>query len=124
MIGGSLLLYAWRAKQVGLGGKFDVVSRESLLLSNNVLLVVAAGSVLLGTLYPLFIDALGMGKLSVGPPYFNSVFVPLMVPAMFLMGVGPIARWKKASLPELAVRLRWAFLASVVAASGPSFCTR
>ena len=116
VIGGSLLLYAWRAKQVGLGGKFDVVSRESFLLSNNVLLVVAAGSVLLGTLYPLFVDALGMGKLSVGPPYFNSVFVPLMVPAMFLMGVGPIARWKKASLPELAVRLRWAFLASVAAA--------
>jgi cytochrome c-type biogenesis protein CcmF len=116
VIGGSLLLYAWRAKQVGLGGKFDVVSRESLLLSNNVLLAVAAGSVLLGTLYPLIIDALGMGKLSVGPPYFNSVFVPLMVPAMFLMGVGPIARWKKASLPELVVRLRWAFLASVAAA--------
>ena len=116
VIGGSLLLYAWRAKQVGLGGKFDVVSRESLLLSNNVLLVVAAASVLLGTLYPLIVDALGMGKLSVGPPYFNSVFVPLMVPAMFLMGIGPIARWKKASLPELAVRLRWAFVASVVTA--------
>lgn len=116
VIGGSLLLYAWRAKQVGLGGKFDVISRESFLLSNNVLLTVAAGSVLLGTLYPLIIDALGMGKLSVGPPYFNSVFVPLMVPAVFLMGVGPIARWKKASLPELAVRLRWAFLAAVVTA--------
>jgi cytochrome c-type biogenesis protein CcmF len=81
-----------------------------------VLLVVAAGSVLLGTLYPLIIDALGMGRLSVGPPYFNSVFVPLMAPAVFLMGIGPIARWKKASLPELAVRLRWAFLASVVTA--------
>jgi cytochrome c-type biogenesis protein CcmF len=116
VIGGSLLLYAWRAKQVGLGGKFEVVSRESLLLSNNVLLVVAAGSVLLGTLYPLIIDALNLGKLSVGPPYFNSVFVPLMVPAVFLMGIGPIARWKKASLPELAVRLRWAFLASIVTA--------
>ncbi len=116
VIGGSLLLYAWRARQVGLGGKFDLISRESLLLSNNVLLVVAAGSVLLGTLYPLIIDALGMGKLSVGPPYFNSVFAPLMVPAIFLMGIGPIARWKKASLPELAIRLRWAFLASVVAA--------
>jgi cytochrome c-type biogenesis protein CcmF len=116
VIGGSLLLYAWRAKSVGLGSNFEVVSRESLLLSNNVLLTVAAASVLLGTLYPLIIDALGMGKLSVGPPYFNSVFVPLMVPAVFLMGVGPIARWKKASLPELAVRLRWAFLASVVTA--------
>ena len=116
VIGGSLLLYAWRAKHVGLGSRFDLISRESLLLSNNVLLAVAAGSVLLGTLYPLIIDALGMGKLSVGPPYFNRIFVPLMVPAMFLMGVGPIARWKKASLPELAVRLRWAFLASAVTA--------
>ena len=116
VIGGSLVLYAWRAKQVGLGSKFDVLSRESLLLSNNVLLTVAAASVLLGTLYPLIIDALGMGKLSVGPPYFNSVFVPLMVPAVFLMGVGPIARWKKSSLPELAVRLRWAFFASVATA--------
>jgi cytochrome c-type biogenesis protein CcmF len=116
VIGGSLVLYAWRAKQVGLGGKFDVISRESLLLSNNVLLTVAAGSVLLGTLYPLIVDALGMGKLSVGPPYFNTVFVPLMGPAMFLMGIGPIARWKKASLPDLAARLRWAFVISVVTA--------
>ena len=116
VIGGSLLLYAWRAKQVGLGGKFEIVSRESFLLANNVLLTVAAGSVLLGTLYPLIIDALGMGKLSVGPPYFNTVFVALMVPAMFLMGVGPIARWRKASVPELAIRLRWAFVASAVTA--------
>src|SRR5687767_14523345 len=71
VIGGSLMLYAWRARQVGLGGKFEVVSRESLLLANNVLLTVAAGSILLGTLYPLIVDALGMGKLSVGPPYFK-----------------------------------------------------
>jgi cytochrome c-type biogenesis protein CcmF len=116
VIGGSLLLYAWRAKQVGLGGKFDVVSRESLLLSNNVLLTVAAGSVLLGTLYPLIVDAFGGAKLSVGPPYFNLVFVPLMAPAMFLMGIGPIARWKKASLPDLVTRLRWAFVISVISA--------
>src|SRR5687768_7240180 len=116
VIGGSLILYAWRARQVGLGGKFDVVSRESFLLSNNVLLTVAAGSVLLGTLYPLIVDALGMGKLSVGPPYFNLVFVPLMAPALFLMGIGPIARWKKASLPDLAARVKWAFVVSVVSA--------
>jgi len=116
VIGGSLLLYAWRASHVGLGGKFEVVSRESFLLSNNVLLTVAAGSVLIGTLYPLIVDALGRGKLSVGPPYFNAVFVPLMAPAVFLMGVGPIARWKKASVPELAVRLRWAFVVSVITA--------
>jgi len=115
VIGGSLLLYAWRAKQVGLGGNFDLVSRESFLLTNNVLLAVAAASVLLGTLYPLFIEVLGMGKLSVGPPYFNTIFVAVMVPAMFLLGVGPTARWKKASLPELAVRLRWAFAASAIA---------
>jgi len=117
VIGGSLALYAWRAKQVGLGARFEVLSRESLLLTNNVLLVVAAGSVLLGTLYPLFIDALNLGKLSVGPPYFNSVFVPLMAPAAFLMGVGPIARWKQAKLPELAVRLRLAFGLSLVTAA-------
>ncbi|HEY8205314.1 MAG TPA: heme lyase CcmF/NrfE family subunit [Pyrinomonadaceae bacterium] len=114
VIGGSLALYAWRAKQVGLGSKFDLLSRESLLLTNNVLLVVAAGSVLLGTLYPLFMDALNLGKLSVGPPYFNAVFVPLMAPAMFLIGVGPIARWKQAKLPELATRLRWAFIISLI----------
>jgi cytochrome c-type biogenesis protein CcmF len=86
VIGGSLVLYAWRAKQVGLGSKFELLSRESLLLTNNVLLIVAAGSVLLGTLYPLFIDVLNLGKLSVGPPYFNAVFVPLMAPAAFLIG--------------------------------------
>jgi cytochrome c-type biogenesis protein CcmF len=117
VIGGSLALYAWRAKQVGLGSRFEILSRESLLLTNNVLLIVAAGSVLLGTLYPLFVDALNLGKLSVGPPYFNSVFVPLMAPAAFLIGVGPIARWKHAKLPELAVRLRWAFVLSLVTAA-------
>jgi len=116
VIGGSLLLYALRANQVGVGGKFDVVSRESLLLSNNVLLTVAAASVLLGTLYPLIVDALGGAKLSVGPPYFNLVFVPLMAPAMFLMGIGPIARWKKANLPDLLTRLRWAFVISLLTA--------
>jgi cytochrome c-type biogenesis protein CcmF len=78
--------------------------------------MVATAAVLLGTLYPLVLDALGLGKISVGPSYFEAVFVPLMVPALFLMGIGPIARWKKASLPELAVTLRWALAASFVAA--------
>jgi cytochrome c-type biogenesis protein CcmF len=87
-----------------------------MLLANNVLLVAALGSVLLGTLYPLFLDALDLGKISVGPPYFDTVFVPLMTPAIFLMGIGPLAQWKKASLPELAVRLRWAFGVSAVTA--------
>jgi cytochrome c-type biogenesis protein CcmF len=114
MIGGALLLYAWRTAKVGLGGSFAALSRESLLLANNVLLAAAAGTVFLGTLYPLAIDALGAGKISVGPPYFEAVFVPLMAPALFLMGVGPLARWKRQSLPELAVLLRWALAVSVV----------
>ena len=116
VVGGSLILYALRAPQVGGGGGFNLMSRETLLLSNNVLLVVAAATVLLGTLYPLLIDALAMGKISVGPPYFDAVFVPLMVPLVFMMGLGPVARWKKASLPDLAKRLRWAFAAAVVTA--------
>ena len=108
VIGGSLTLYALRAPKVGVGGRFELVSRETALLANNVLLLAAAGSVLLGTLYPLFLDALNLGKLSVGPPYFDAVFVPLMTPLAFLMGVGPLARWKEASIPDLARRLRWA----------------
>jgi cytochrome c-type biogenesis protein CcmF len=116
VIGGSLILYAWRAPRVGLGGGFSIISREGMLLANNVLLVAALGSVLLGTLYPLFLDALDLGKISVGPPYFDTVFVPLMTPAIFLMGIGPLAQWKKTSLPELATRLRWAFAVSIVTA--------
>ena len=116
VIGSSLALFAWRSPKVGLGGKFDMVSRESTLLMNNVLLIVAAGTVLLGTLYPLFLDALGLGKISVGPPYFEAVFVPLMTPVVFLMGIGPLARWKHASIPELAVRLRWAMVVSIATA--------
>jgi cytochrome c-type biogenesis protein CcmF len=116
VIGASLLLFAWRAPKIGLGGKFDLISRESFLLSNNVLLSVASASVFLGTLYPLFVDALGLGKISVGPPYFNTVFVPLMVPMVLLMGLGPIARWKQASVPDLWVRVRWAFVSSLIIA--------
>ncbi len=115
VIGSSLTLYAWRAPTVGLGQRFGLLSKESMLLANNVLLIVATGSVLLGTLYPLFLDTMGLGKISVGPPYFDTVFVPLMTPLVFLMGVGPLARWKQAELPELAVRLRWALVVSVVA---------
>jgi cytochrome c-type biogenesis protein CcmF len=118
VIGGSLLLFAWRAPKVGLGGKFAVVSRESMLLVNNVLLLVAAGTVLLGTLYPLFLDALDLGKISVGPPYFETVFVPLMIPVLLLMAVGPFARWKEAALSDLARRLRWIAAAVVLLAIG------
>jgi cytochrome c-type biogenesis protein CcmF len=108
LIGGALALYAWRTARIGLGGDFAPVSRETMLLANNVILAAAAGTVFLGTLYPLLIDVLGVGKISVGPQYFEAVFVPLMAPALFLMGVGPLARWKRTSLPELAVLLRWA----------------
>ncbi len=114
--GGSLALFAIRAPKVGLGGHFEPVSRESMLLGNNVLLAAAGGSVFLGTLYPLFLDALNLGKISVGPPYFDSVFAPLMAPAVFLMGVGPLARWKEARIPDLAMRLRWAAAIAIASA--------
>ncbi len=116
VIGGALILFAWRAPKVGLGEKFDVVSRESMLLTNNVVLVAAAGSVLLGTMYPLLMDALGAGKISVGPPYFDAVFVAIMAPGLFLMGLGPLAKWRKASLPEIGMRLRVAAVISLVSA--------
>jgi cytochrome c-type biogenesis protein CcmF len=105
VIGGSLLLFALRAQRMGSGGRFALVSRETALLLNNVLLTVAAATVLLGTLYPLILDALGMGKISVGPPYFESVFVPLMVPVLLLLGVGPLLRWKESSLESVGAQL-------------------
>ncbi len=114
VIGTSLLLFAWRAPKVGLGGKFDLLSRESLLLSNNVLLSVAAASVFIGTLYPLFMDALGYGKLSVGPPYFEAVFVPLMLAMVFMMGFGPLARWKQTTLRDLFMQVRWGMLSAIL----------
>ena len=115
VIGSSLSLYAWRATSVGLGARFALLSRETLLLSNNVLLVVACGAVLLGTLYPLALDAMNLGKISVGAPYFDTVFVPLLTPLVFLMGVGPLARWKETALPDLAQRLKWAAGSAAVA---------
>ena len=105
VVGSSLVLFAWRAPKVALGGSFALVSRESMLLTGNVLLVVACASVLLGTLYPLIIDALNLGKISVGPPYFNAVFVPLMAPVLFLMAAVPLARWKNTDIREIALRM-------------------
>lgn len=116
VVGSSFALYAWRAPTVGLGARFALWSKETALLANNVLFLVAAGAVLLGTLYPLLLDALGMGKISVGPPYFDNVFMPLMAPTVFLMGIGPMARWKEADVPALVLRLRWAAGVTVVAA--------
>jgi len=116
-VGAALSLFAWRAPKVGLGARFTSVSRESMLLANNVLLVVAMAAVMLGTLYPLMLDALGLGKISVGAPYFDAVFVPIMAVLVFFMGVGPLARWKNDTLPALAVRLRWAAGVTVVSAA-------
>ncbi len=116
VVGGSLLLYALRAAAVGGGAGFAPVSRESLLLANNILLVVACASVLLGTLYPLVIDAMNLGKISVGPPYFDTVFAGLTAPLAFLIGVGPVASWRKARLPDLWIRLKWALVVALVAA--------
>lgn len=110
VVGGSLSLYAWRSIKFTSGGRFDVVSKETMLLLNNVLLVVSMLTILIGTLYPLFLDALGLPKLSVGPPYFSAVFVPLMLPLIFLMGLGPLAKWRRVTIKELITKLRAYFL--------------
>ena len=116
VVGASLTLFAWRAPKASLGGGFDWISRESFLLTNSVMLVVATAAVLLGTVYPLIIDALNLGKLSVGPPYFNAVFVPLLLPVLLLMVPGSVARWRESKVAELMHRLRWSAALSVLSA--------
>jgi cytochrome c-type biogenesis protein CcmF len=107
VIGSALTLYAWRASSLSTPGELNFLSREGLLVFNNVFLVTAAAAVLLGTLYPLAIEALGLGKLSVGPPYFNSVFVPLTAPLLAFVGLAASVPWRQSSLREIlrAVRL-------------------
>ena len=102
VVGGSLALYAWRAPKLVSEDGFAPLSRETFLLMNNLFLVVAAAAILLGTLYPLALDALNLGKLSVGPPYFDSIFTPLMLPLLLLMGIGPYLYWKHDELKRLA----------------------
>ena len=121
VVGSSLTLYAWRAPKSTLGGKFSLTSRETFILLGNVFLVVSAASVLLGTLYPLLIDALHLGKISVGPPYFNSVFVPIMIPLLVLMGIGPWTSWKNSNLLDVIKRLWIAALVAVIAAASIPF---
>ena len=106
---GSLTLYAWRAPQLGSGGVFRPISREAGLLLNNLLLATATATVLFGTLYPLFVEAVTEEKISVGPPYFNATFIPFMLPLVIIMGVGPFLSWKRADLPGIWQRLRWVF---------------
>jgi len=114
VIGGSLTLYAWRAPYISGGGRFDLLSRETMLLGNNLLLTVLAALILLGTLAPLVYDALGWGKISVGFPWFNKMFVMLTPFLAILMGIGPVTRWKHTDAGWLARQLRIAFVISLV----------
>mgnify|MGYP000524814038 CR=1 FL=1 len=115
-IGGSLALYAWRAPEMEGGGLFRPVSREAGLLLNNLILAAATGTVLFGTLYPLFFEALTGGeKISVGPPFFNAAFVPMMLPLVFAMALGPLLSWKRADLAGVFQRLKFVAVLSVLA---------
>ena len=112
-IGGSLALFAWRGPALRSRGGFETVSRESFILFNNLLLLVAAALILIGTLYPLFLDALNMGKISVGPPYFNVVFLIPTLPLVFLLAIGMHSAWKKAKLEDMRKPLIVLFAASL-----------
>jgi cytochrome c-type biogenesis protein CcmF len=114
VVGGSFALFAVRGPQLKAGGLFQPVSREGSLLLNNLLMTVATAAVLLGTLYPLFLDALGGGKVSVGPPFFNAVFIPLMVPAVVVMAIGPLMAWKRGDAGRAIKQLFVAFTVSIL----------
>lgn len=116
VVGGSFALFAVRGPQLKVGGLFQPVSREGSLLLNNLLMTVAAAAVLLGTLYPLFLDALGGGKVSVGPPFFNAVFIPLMAPAIVVMAIGPLMSWKRGDAVRAIKQLFVAAIAAVATA--------
>ena len=114
IVGSSLLLYGLRAPSIRDTGRYTLISRENLLLLNNILLVTAAASILLGTLYPLVLDALKLGKISVGPPYFSSVFAPLMTPIVLLAGIAPLFAWREADTGRVLRLARWLAPASLV----------
>jgi len=113
--GGALLLFAWRAPQLQGGGLFAPISREGGLLLNNLLLATAAATVLLGTLYPLLLDVVAHQRVSVGPPFYTMTFVPIMVPLLIAMAVGPLLPWKRGDLAAALLRLKWAFGATAAA---------
>lgn len=115
VIAGSLTLYAFRAPAMKGGGLFAPISREGGLVLNNLILSTACATVLLGTLYPLFLDAVTGEKITVGPPYFNATFGPLMVPALIAMAIGPMLSWKRADVLGAVQRLKFAIIASVSA---------
>ena len=114
--GGALLLFAWRAPQLAGGGLFAPISREGGLLFNNLLLTTAAATVLIGTLYPLFLDIIAHQKVSVGPPFYDMTFVPIMVPLLIAMAVGPMLPWKRGDLYAALSRLKVAFVVTAAAA--------
>ncbi|MBU0796319.1 MAG: heme lyase CcmF/NrfE family subunit [Alphaproteobacteria bacterium] len=120
-VGGSLLLYALRAPSLQQGGLFQPVSREGALVLNNLLLATATATVLLGTLYPLLLDAMTGERVSVGPPFFNATFIPLMTPLVLLMAIGPMMAWKRADLAGVLGRLWLGIGVTVAAALGTFF---
>jgi cytochrome c-type biogenesis protein CcmF len=113
-IGGSLTLYAVRAPALKGGGLFAPISREGALALNNLFLCTAAAIVLLGTLYPLILDALGGARVSVGPPFFTATFVPVMLPLLAAMPIGGMLAWKRGDLSGVLMRLKLAFAAAVI----------
>lgn len=113
-VGSSLALYGWRASSLKGSGQFTAVSRESSILVNNIFLTVAAFSILLGTMYPLILETLGGGKISVGPPYFNSIFIPLAGIPAALAAWGAVTRWKSDTAQRLMSKLRWPLLLALV----------
>ena len=115
VIGGSLALFAWRGPQLKSTGLFQPISREGALLLNNLIMTTALAAVLLGTLYPLFIDVIGGAKISVGAPFFNAVFLPLMVPMIIAMAIGPFMNWKRGDILPALGRLRFTFLFALIA---------
>jgi len=118
VVGGSLALFAVRAPKMIQGGGFAGLSRETLLLVNNLVLTVMAAMVLTGTLYPLLIDALGAGKISVGPPYFGLLFSWLLVPIVLALPIGIFSNWRQDKAGRLASKLRWPLLISLVVGAG------
>jgi len=115
VIGGSLALFAMRGPALRSTGVFKPISREGGLLLNNLMMSTGCAVVLLGTLYPLFLDAVGGGKVSVGAPFFNSVFIPLMIPMFMAMGFGPVLSWKRSDLVQASLRLKVAFIVTGLA---------
>ncbi len=114
VIGGSLTLFAWRGPQLKSSGLFQPISREGALLFNNLVMTTGMAAVLLGTLYPLFIDVIGGSKISVGAPFFNAVFLPLMVPMIIAMAVAPFLNWKRGDVIPVLGKLRLVLVFALV----------